>query len=60
MKFFKTENEALEYMRIRNRAAKAAGNKRDLMVVTDGPDDNFAAMDAKEAIENDFNYKWEV
>ena len=53
LKMFKTENAATDWMRMKNRALKLAGNTRDLFVVTDGPSDDFAVMDLKSAIELD-------
>lgn len=56
---FKTENSAMDWMRMKNRACKLAGNMRDLFVVTEGPSDDFAVMDLKSAIELEAGYKWE-
>ena len=59
MKMFKTEAAAMDWMRMKNRACKLAGNTRDLFVVTDGPENDFAVMDLKSAIELGSGYKWE-
>ncbi len=57
---FKTENAAMDWMRMKNRACKLDGNMRDLfVVVTDGPENDFAVMDLKSAIELGGGYKWE-
>lgn len=45
-------------MRTLNRASKAAGN-REVFVVTDGPEENFAVMDLTSAIELGGGYIWE-
>ena len=59
IKLFKTENSAMSFMRTVNQARKAAGN-RDLVVFTDGPDNNFAVVDLGTAIELGNGYKWEA
>lgn len=59
VKFFKSENDAMYWMRMKNRACKLAGNMRDLFVVSPGPDDDFAVMDIASAIELGLGYKWE-
>lgn len=56
-KMFKTESRAVEFARLQNIAMKAAGN-HDLLVVAPGPDDNFAVMDIKSAIELGLGYQW--
>ena len=57
-KFFKTEKGATEFMRTVNQARKLAGSfVREMLVVTDGPEGNFAVVDLGTAIELD---KWEV
>lgn len=46
-------------MRIKNRAYKLAGNKRDMAVLVDGPgDEEFTVMSLKEAIDGGFLYEW--
>lgn len=60
LKMFKTENNAMHWMRMKNRACRLAGNFRDMFVVTDGPENDFAVMDLKSAIELGGGYKWEV
>ena len=58
LRFFDSENEARDYMVMRNRAHQR-GDKQ-LVVLVDGPEDNFAVMDLESAIENGFSYTWEV
>ena len=58
LRFFDSENEARDYMVMRNRAHQR-GDKQ-LVVLVDGPEDNFAVMDLESAIENGFLYTWEV
>ena len=60
LKMFKNENLAMDWMRMKNRACKLAGNFREMFVVTDGPENDFAVMDLKSAIEHGGGYKWEV
>lgn len=60
LKMFTAENAAMTWMRNMNRTRAAAGNHRDVFVVTDGPEDDFAVMDLKSAIELGNGYKWEV
>lgn len=60
LKYFATENQAMEFMAARNRTARLAGNRKDLLVVTDGPEDNFAVMDVATAIEMEMPYRWEA
>ena len=59
-KTFQTEAAAMDWMRMKNRACAAAGNRKELFAVTDGPEDNFAVLDIKTAIELGNGYKWEV
>ena len=55
---FETEAEAVEVCRIRNRAYRRAGNRSDLVVVADGPSDNYAVMDSVSAIDMEIPYSW--
>lgn len=57
IKTFLTESRAMEFVRLQNIAMKAAGN-HNLLVVAPGPDDNFAVMDIKSAIELGIGYQW--
>ena len=60
MRTYSDEAEALEVMRLRNRAYKRAGNFRDVCVAVDGPDDGETTlMDISEAINGDFLYRVE-
>ena len=59
-KFFQTKDGAMQFMRLQNRAAASAGNRRDALCVTDGPSDNFAVVDLKTAIELGNGYSWEA
>ena len=58
LRFFDSESEAWDYMVMRNRAHQR-GDKQ-LVVLVDGPEDNFAVMDLESAIDNGFSYTWEV
>ena len=58
LRFFDSENEARDYMVMRNRAHQR-GDKQ-LVVLVDGPEDNFAVMDLESAIDNGFLYTWEI
>lgn len=57
IRFFDSEDEARTDMRSRNRAHRSGD--RELVVMVDGPTDNYAVMDLREAIANDFLYTWE-
>lgn len=59
LKTFSNENEAMGWMKMKNRACAAAGNRKELFVVCDGPENNFAVVDIKTAIELGGGYKWE-
>ena len=58
LRFFDSECEARDYMVMRNRAHQR-GDKQ-LVVLVDGPENNFAVMDLESAISNGFCYSWEV
>jgi hypothetical protein len=60
LKTFKSESRAMDVMRLKNRACKAAGNRRDLFAVIPGPEDNWAVIDIRSAIEIGSGYRWEV
>lgn len=55
--FFDDENEAREICQIKNRASRRAGNYRDIYCLIDGPDDNFAVVDLKTAIDHGQGYE---
>ena len=59
-RMFKSEADAIEACRIRNQSYKAAGNHRDLVVVIEGPSNDWAVMDATSAIEMEVPYSWYV
>ena len=59
LKMFKSESKAMEFMRLKNTACRRAGNMRDLYVVTDGPENDYAVMDIAAAIELGGGYTWE-
>jgi hypothetical protein len=59
IKFFSDEGEASSWMRMRNQARLSVGN-RDIFAVVDGPEDNFAVVDLRTAIELGGGYRWEV
>jgi hypothetical protein len=50
-RFFDTEDAARARCETRNRAARRAGNMRDIFCLVDGPEDNFAVVDLITAIE---------
>jgi hypothetical protein len=57
-KEFDDKDEAEDWMRMKNAACRRAGNKRDVYVLVDGPDDNFVVMDLRTAVESGFLYTW--
>ena len=57
IRYFKTENQALDICTIKNQACKRAGNFRDVYAVVYGPDDNFAVVDLSTAIDLGFGYQ---
>lgn len=59
VKEFATENEAMDRMRLKNRASRAAGNRRDTYAVVDGPLDNWAVVDLRTAIDIGTGYRIE-
>ncbi len=60
LKTFATEASAFDWMRFKNQAAKKAGNRKDFLVVVDGPENDFAVVDVNTAIELGGGYKWAV
>lgn len=58
VQMFETESEAAEACRIRNRAYRRVGNRSDLVVVVDGPSDDYAVVDSVSAIGMEIPYSW--
>ena len=58
-KTFKNKAGARNWARMKNRACAAAGNRRDIFAVVDGPEDGFAVVDLNTAIELGGGYTWE-
>lgn len=56
-KFFENEDKAMDWCRTKNRIHKR-DKLKDLFVVTDGPENNWAVVDLKTAIEIGSGYKW--
>ena len=56
---FKTLEDAEGFMRIRNHA-ESQNPRPELVVLVDGPEDDFVVMSLREAIEEEFPYKWSV
>lgn len=56
-KRFSTENEALDWMQMKNRTCRAAGNTSDIYCVVDGPENDFAVVDLSTAIELECSYQ---
>lgn len=54
IRIFKNESDAIEHMVIKNRASRNGS----LFVIVDHPDDQYAIMDVRSAIENEFAYEW--
>jgi hypothetical protein len=52
-KFFTDHDSAYEYMRSLNRT-----HLKEIYCLVDGPEDNFAVVDLKTAIELDMPYEW--
>lgn len=59
IRFFDDEDTAIEYMTMINKARLAAGNNH-IVVLTDGPEDNYAVMEMEYAIDNGFAYSWKL
>ena len=58
MKTMTDERKARDLMVLWNRSRRG---RAELVVMVDGPDDGeFTVMELREAIENDFAYRWEV
>jgi hypothetical protein len=57
-KTFSKESDARAWMVSLNRSRRG---RTDLSVMVDGPDDGeFTVMNLRDAIENEFLYRWEV
>lgn len=50
VKYFDTENAALDRCMMKNQACKRAGNYRDIYAVVGGPENNYAVVDLDTAI----------
>lgn len=59
IRFFDDEDKAIEYMTMVNKARLASGNNH-IVVLTDGPEDNWAVMEMEYAIDNGFAYSWKL
>jgi hypothetical protein len=57
---FDSEKSAMDRMRLKNRACRMAGNRRDIYAVVPGPEGDWAVVDIKTAIELGAGYRWEV
>ena len=55
--FFDSENAAFIRCQNRNRAARNAGNYKDIYCLVDGPSDNFAVVDLVTAIDLGTGYQ---
>ncbi len=55
LKFFADKSAALQWARIKNTACRLP---RWLWVVADGPNDDFAVLDIRTAIEGEHLYEW--
>jgi uncharacterized protein (DUF2126 family) len=55
LRVYKTENTAIQFATIRNKAAERAGNFHDIMAVVEHPE-GFAMCDLRTAIETELPY----
>ena len=53
IRFFAEEDQAREHMRLLNQT-----HCKEIFCLVDGPEDNFAVVDLKTAIEMDMPYEW--
>ena len=60
MTHFANRDDAYTAMVQENKRYKLAGNKKDMAVLVDGPDDMFSVMSLKDAVDNEFLYEWSV
>jgi len=51
IKRFETKKEAKKYMNMKNHVCRAAGNFKDIYVLANGPENDFAIVDLKTGIE---------
>ena len=58
--FFENENNAHRAMVRMNRSYIQAGNKVDVACLVEGPEDNWAVVDIRTAIELGSRYEWSV
>jgi hypothetical protein len=59
IKDYANYEDAFEYMNMKNRAFKKAGNKEDILCVVPGCEgDNYAVVDLMTAIELGLGYVW--
>jgi hypothetical protein len=58
LKFFADVDKAYNWMRMKNISCKAANNFKDLFVMIDGPENNFAVVDLNTAIDMNVSYEW--
>jgi hypothetical protein len=56
MKTLTDRRKAFEFMVMKNRAYQAAGNQKDLMVLVDGPENDFVVMPVETATQNEFPF----
>ena len=56
-RFFASENEARSICQIKNQACRRAGNFKDIYCLVDGPEDNYAIVDLKTAIDLGMGYE---
>jgi hypothetical protein len=54
LKRFAAENEAADWMAMKNQTARDGS----IFVLTDGPEDDFAVVDIRTAIDMDAPYRW--
>lgn len=53
VKFFAEEDEACDYMRSLNKT-----HRKEIFCLVDGPEDNFAVVDLRTAIDLEIPYEW--
>lgn len=53
VKFFAEEDEACDYMRSLNQT-----HRKEIFCLVDGPEDNFAVVDLRTAIDLEIPYEW--
>lgn len=56
-RFFASENDARSICQIKNQACRRAGNFKDIYCLVDGPEDNYAIVDLKTAIDLGMGYE---